>query len=51
MAWSGTLRSVSRLEIKIEDISPLDPELKVAVFDGVVPKDCIPPDLVRRSAI
>jgi len=51
MAWSGALRSSSPFDIEIEDIAPLNPELRVAVFDGGVPKDCLPSGLVRRKRI
>jgi hypothetical protein len=51
MAWSGALRSGSPFDIKIEDVAPLNPELRVAVFDGGVPKDCLPSGLVRRKRI
>jgi hypothetical protein len=51
MAWSGSLRSGSPFDIEIENVAPLNPELRVAVFDGGVPKDCLPGGLVRRKRI
>jgi hypothetical protein len=47
--WSEVLRSSSPFRVKMEDMAPLNPELRVAVFDGGVPKDCMPRRLVRRK--
>jgi hypothetical protein len=49
VAWSEGLRSASPFRINMQDIAPLNPELRVAVFDGGVPKDCMPQRLVRRK--
>ena len=49
VAWSGGLRSASAFRINMKDVAPLNPELRVAVFDGGVPKDCMPQRLVRRK--
>ena len=35
----------------MQNVAPLNSELRVAVFDGGVPKDCMPSRLVRRKRV
>ncbi len=51
VAWSGVLRSASPFQINMPEVAPLNPELRVAIFDGGVPKDCMPQRLVRRKKV
>ena len=51
VAWSGGLRSGSPFSIEMKEVSPLNPELRVALFDGGVPKDCMPKRLVRSKTV
>jgi len=51
IAFSGGLRSATPFQIKMQNVAPLNSELRVAVFDGGVPKDCLPNRLVRRKRV
>lgn len=51
VAWPGGLRSATPFHINMPNVPPLNPELRVAVFDGGVPKDCLPHNLVRRKKV
>lgn len=49
VAWSGVIRSASPLKIDIPETEPLNPDLRVAIFDGGIPAGILPASLVRRK--
>jgi hypothetical protein len=48
-AWSTPLRSAPAFKVDLAHSHPVNPDLRVAVFDGGVPKGVLPETLVRRK--
>jgi len=48
-AWSTPLRSGPAFKVEFTHPQPVNPDLRVAVFDGGVPKGLLPESLVRRK--
>jgi hypothetical protein len=48
-AWSTPLRSAPAFKVELAHSHPINPDLRVAVFDGGVPKGVLPETLVRRK--
>ena len=48
-SWSKTLRSTPGFKVNLAHTEPVNPDLRVAVFDGGIPKGVFPDSLVRRK--
>ena len=49
VAWPSGLRSAANFGVRFPDIDPINPELRVAVFDGGVPKGILPGKVLARK--
>jgi len=48
-AWSTPLRSTPAFKVDLQHSEPVNTDIRVAVFDGGVPKGALPDTLVRRK--
>jgi hypothetical protein len=49
VAWPSVLRSIANFKVQFPDIDPINPELRVVVFDGGVPTGILPEKVLRRK--
>jgi len=49
VGWSSLMRSVTGFKTDIPETAPLNPDIRVGIFDGGVPKDVLPSAVVQRK--